>query len=221
METIFRGDLDTRAGRLRAWVDALLIDHGMFRLGWSNFATVVPGRLYRANHPTPGRLARLAHRYGLKTLINLRGQTKNGSDALTREAARRLGLAFVDMPLESRGVPQISRVLRLIEVYRTMAEPALIHCKSGADRAGLAAAVFLLAEGASADRAAAELSLRFGHVRQARTGVLDAFVASYRAAGDKPFLEWLTKDYDEKALGKEFAARRLANFLNDRVLARE
>ncbi|MGH7103918.1 MAG: tyrosine-protein phosphatase [Acetobacteraceae bacterium] len=219
---MFRGDLGTRAGRINAWLDALLIDHGIFRLAWSNFATVAPGRLYRANHPTPGRLARLTRRYGLKTLINLRGEAKNGSDALTREAARRLGLAFVDLPLESRGVPQVSRILRLIEAYRTMAEPALIHCKSGADRAGLAAAVFLLAEGASADRAAAELSLRFGHVRQARSGVLDAFVARYRAAGEKPFLDWLKEDYDEAALGREFAARgRLASFLNDRVLARE
>ncbi|MGH7120476.1 MAG: tyrosine-protein phosphatase [Acetobacteraceae bacterium] len=218
---MFRGDLQTRTGRLRAWVDALVIDHGVFRLGWSNFAPVVAGRLYRANHPTPGRLARLTRRYGLKTLINLRGQAKNGADALTREAAARLGLAFVDLPLESRGVPQVSRLLRLIDVYRSMAEPALIHCKSGADRAGLAAAVFLLAEGASADRAAAELSLRFGHVRQARAGVLDAFVAAYRAAGAKPFLEWLTEDYDEKALGRQFAARRLASFFNDHILARE
>lgn len=221
METIFRGDLQTRAGRLSAWLDALLIDHGIFRLAWSNFAPVVPGRLYRANHPTPRRLARLTRRYGLKTLINLRGQAKNGSDALTREAACRLGLTFIDLPLESRGVPQVTRLVRLIEVYRTMAEPALIHCKSGADRAGLAAAVFLLAEGATAGRAAAELSLRFGHVRQAKSGVLDAFVACYRAAGDKPFLQWLTEDYDERALGKAFAARRLASFLNDRVLARE
>ncbi|MGH7050762.1 MAG: tyrosine-protein phosphatase [Acetobacteraceae bacterium] len=218
---MFRGDLGTRAGRINAWLDALLIDHGIFRLAWSNFAAVAPGRLYRANHPTPGRLARLTRRYGLKTLINLRGEANNGSDALSREAARRLGLAFVDLPLESRGVPQVSRILRLIETYRTMAEPALIHCKSGADRAGLAAAVFLLAEGASADRAAAELSLRFGHVRQARSGVLDAFVARYGAAGEKPFLDWLTEDYDEAALGREFAARRLASFLSDRVLARE
>jgi len=221
VETIYRGDLETPAGRARAWLDALLVDHGVFRLAWSNFAAVVPGRLYRANHPTPGRLKRLTRRYGLKTLINLRGDAKNGSDALSREAARRLGLAFVDLALESRGVPQVSRILRLIQVYRTMAEPALIHCKSGADRAGLAAAIFLLAEGASAERAAAELSLRFGHVRQARSGVLDAFVARYRAAGEKSFLAWLTEDYDEDALRREFAPWRLASFFNDRVLARE
>ncbi len=221
MNSIFRGELASSAGRRLAWLDSLFVDHGVFRLAWSNFAPVVPGRLYRSNHPTPGRLARQARRYGLRTVINLRGEAGNGSDALSREAAARLGLAFIDLALESRGVPQAVRVLRLMEVYRTMAEPALIHCKSGADRTGLAAGIFLLAEGRSADEALAQLSLRFGHVRQARAGVLDAFFLRYREAGAKPFAAWLRDEYDEEALRRDFQAGRLASFITDRVLARE
>jgi protein tyrosine/serine phosphatase len=221
VETIFRGDLAAPGGRTRAWMDSLFVDHGAFRLVWSNLAPVVPGRLYRSNHPTPGRLARLTRRYGLKTLINLRGEAGNGSDALSREAAGRLGLAFVDAPLESRGVPQRERILRLMEVYRTMAEPALIHCKSGADRAGLAAGLFVLAQGGSADQALAQLSLRFGHFRHSRAGVLDAFLLRYRAAGERPFVEWLREEYDEQTLAREFQANGLASFVNDWVLARE
>src|SRR5579864_2041996 len=106
MDTIYRGDLSTPGGRTLAWIDALFIDHGIFRLVWSNFAAVVPGRIYRCNHPTPHRLASLTRHYGLKTLINLRGRTGNGSDALSRAAAERLGLDFIDMALESRGAPQ-------------------------------------------------------------------------------------------------------------------
>jgi protein tyrosine/serine phosphatase len=221
VNTIFRGDLATFDGRMRAWIDSLFVDHGVFRLAWSNFAPVVPGRLYRCNHPTPRRLARLTRRYGLKTLINLRGEAGNGSDALSREAAKRLGLAFVDAPLESRGVPQQERILRLMDVYRTMAEPALIHCKSGADRAGLAAGLFVLAQGGSADDALAQLSIRFGHFRRSRAGVLDAFLLRYRAAGKRPFAEWLRDDYDDRALAREFQANGLASFVNDWVLARE
>ncbi len=106
MDTIFRGDVSTAGGRALAWADALLIDHAVFRVVWSNLGVVAPGRLYRSNHPLPGRLARLAGRYGLRTLINLRGPTNNGSDALSRGAAKRLGLDFIDMALESRGAPQ-------------------------------------------------------------------------------------------------------------------
>ena len=158
MDTIFKGDLATARGRAVAWIDALFIDHAVFRLVWSNFATVIPGRLYRCNHPTPARLARMVAATALRTLINLRGKTANGSDALSREAARRLGLDFVDMALESRGAPHRDRILRLHAIYRDMRAPALLHCKSGADRAGLAAGLFVLFEGGTAREALRQLS---------------------------------------------------------------
>ena len=195
----------------------------MFRLVWSNLGEVAPGRLYRSNHPLPGRLAQLARRYGLHTLINLRGTTHNGSDALSRDAAARLGLDFVDMALESRGAPQRDRILRLHGIYRDMRAPALLHCKSGADRAGLAAGLFVLFEGGTAREALRQLSWRYGHIRQAKTGILDAFFLHYQrvAEGRKPFLDWVREDYDEAALRRDFHANGLASFINDWVLAHE
>lgn len=223
MDTIFNGDLTTARGRTLAWIDALFVDHAVFRLVWSNLAPVIPGRVYRCNHPTPARLARLTRRLGLRTLINLRGPAGNGSDALSREAAQRLGLDFFDMALESRGAPQRDRILRLHDIYRGMREPALIHCKSGADRAGLAAGLILLFEGRSAAEALCQLSLRFGHMRQARTGILDAFLLLWQREGEgrKPFLDWVREDYNEAALRRDFRANGLASFLTDWVLAHE
>jgi protein tyrosine/serine phosphatase len=223
MDSIFRGDLTTARGRALAWIDALFIDHAVFRLVWTNFAAVAPGRLYRCNHPTPRRLARLMRRYGLRTLINLRGKTTSGADALSRDAAARLGLDFVDMSLESRGAPQRDRILRLHAIYRDMRAPALLHCKSGADRAGLAAGLFVLFEGGTARDALRQLSWRFGHIRQAKTGILDAFFLHYQRDGEgrKPFLDWVREDYDEAALRRNFHANGLASFINDWVLAHE
>jgi protein tyrosine phosphatase (PTP) superfamily phosphohydrolase (DUF442 family) len=223
MDTIFRGDIGTARGRMLAWVDALFVDHAVFRLCWTNFAAVVPGRLYRCNHPTPARLETLTQRLGLKTLINLRGQTNNGADALSREAAARLGLDFIDMALESRGAPQRERILRLHHIYETMRAPALLHCKSGADRAGLAAGLFILFEGGSARDALRHLSWRFGHISAAKTGILDAFFLRWQREGEgrKPFLDWVREDYDEAALRRDFHANGLASFINDWVLAHE
>ncbi len=223
MDTIFRGDVSTPEGRRRAWVDSLLIDHAIFRLVWTNFAAVDPGRLYRCNHPPPGRLAALTRRFGLKTLINLRGLCKNGSDALSRDMAERLGLVFVDMALESRGAPHRDRILRLAEIYRTMSVPAVIHCKSGADRAGLAAGLYVLMAGGTTVEAMEQLSLRFGHFRRARTGILDAFFLRYAREGEgrKPFLDWVRHDYDEAGLRHDFVAGGLSSFITDRILARE
>jgi len=220
---MFAGDVSTPEGRLQAWLDSLILDHGVFRTVWDNFAPVVHGRLYRCNHPTPGRLAALAKRYHLRTIVNLRGQRRCGSDALSRDAAARLGLDHIDMAFESRGAPHRDRILRFHGIYTSMATPALLHCKSGADRAGLAAGLVVLFEGGTAREALRQLSVRFGHFNRSRTGVLDAFFLHYAAAaeGRKPFLDWVREDYDESDLRASFHAHGLSSFLNDHVLARE
>jgi predicted protein tyrosine phosphatase len=198
-------------------------DHAFFRVGWANFSVVVPGKLYRANHPTPGRLARYARTLHLRTIINLRGPKPNGSLTLSRDMARRLGIVHVDMAFESRGAPHRDRILRFAEIYRSMAAPALIHCKSGADRAGLAAGLAILFEGGSAAQAQRQLSLRFGHFSRSSTGILDAFFRLYADTGDGrlPFLDWVAREYDEDALRRSFQPRRLSRWITDRALARE
>jgi protein tyrosine/serine phosphatase len=223
MDTMYKGDVASRAGRRNAWIDALYVDHAIFRILWTNFHAVAPGVLYRSNHPTPGNLAAFTRKVGLKSLINLRGQAKNGSDALSRDTAARLKLDFYDMAMDSRGAPHRDRILRLAEIYRTMRAPALIHCKSGADRAGLAAGLFILINGGTSREAMRQLSLRYGHIRQAKTGILDLFFATYarEAEGRKPFLDWVRDDYDEVRLRAAFKSGTIAGFINDRILRRE
>ena len=219
----------TNARRLHStsvftWLNALLVDHAIFRLVWSNFAEVIPGRLYRGNHPTPARLVALTRRYGLKTLINLRGhQSINGADTLSRDMAAQLGLDFIDVSLRARDAPNPETILHLHDLYTSMRVPALMHCKSGADRAGFAAGLCVLFHGGTAAAAVRQLSVRFGHIRQARAGVLDAFFLLYARDGEgrKPFLDWVREDYDRDALRRDFHANRLASFINDRVLFRE
>ena len=195
----------------------------MFRLGWSNLAEVIPGRLYRSNHPTPGRLARLARQYGLRTLVNLLGEKPNGSNTLSLAAADRLGLAHEFLAFESRGAPHRDRILRFHDLYRSMATPTLVHCKSGADRAGLAAGLAILFEGGTAEAAMRQLSWRFGHVRGSRAGILDAFFVLYATTGEGrlPFLDWVRDEYDESRLRQNFASSGIASFFNDQVLRRE
>lgn len=223
MDTIYKGDLSTPHGRRNAWVDALFVDHAILRLFWTNFAVVEPGRLYRSNHPTPGNLRAFTRRVGLKSLINLRGQAKNGSDALSRAEAKRLGLDFYDMAFESRGAPHKDRILRLADILAGMRGPALIHCKSGADRAGLVAGLYVLINGGSTEQAMRQLSWRFGHLKHSKTGILDAFFKLYAqtAEGHKPFLDWVREDYNEQELRAAFKAGKLAEFINGKLLRRE
>lgn len=220
---VFEGSLAAPGGRRRAWIDSLFVDHAIFRIPWTNLAAVIPGKVYRCNHPTPARLAAAMRRHHLRTLVNLRGHRKCGSDALSREAASRLGLAHLDMAFESRGAPHRERILRFAAMYQTIAFPMLMHCKSGADRAGLASGLVILFEGGTAAQALRQLSWRFGHFNRSRTGILDAFFLRYQqqAEGRIPFLDWVRDEYDETQLRRDFIAGRLASFVNDRVLRRE
>ena len=195
----------------------------MFRVLWTNMAEVIPGRLWRSNHPTPGHLRAAAQRLGLRTVINLRGPRPCGSDALSRDTAQRLGLQHLDMAFESRGAPHRDRILRFHGLYHSLQAPALMHCKSGADRAGLAAGLAVLFEGGRAADALQQLSWRFGHWSRARTGVLDAFFLRYArdAEGRIPFLQWVEHEYDEAALKRDFVAGGLSTFITDKLLRRE
>jgi len=220
---MYTGNVASPASRLNAWSDSLLVDHAVFRVLWHNWAEVIPRKLYRSNHPTPSRLRAAARRFGLRTLINLRGHRACGSDALSRDAAMRLGLVHIDMAFESRGAPHRDRILRFAEIYRELQTPALMHCKSGADRAGLAAGLAILFEGGSAAQALAQLSWRFGHFSRSRTGILDAFFLHYAAVaeGRVPFLLWVEREYDEADLRRRFVASGISSFIVDRVLQRE
>jgi protein tyrosine/serine phosphatase len=217
-------DLARPSGRLRAWANALLVDHGVLRILWRNRAWVVPGLIARSNQPLPWHIA-AEGRAGIRTIINLRGNRPGcGSDVLGREAAARAGITVIDAPFESRGAPHRDRLLRLAGLLETAATPMLIHCKSGADRAGLIAAVILLLRGATAEEAARQLSWRFGHVKAGKTGILDLFLTRYaeaRATSGIGFLAWVREGYDEAALRRDFQAGRLGSFLTERVLRRE
>jgi protein tyrosine phosphatase (PTP) superfamily phosphohydrolase (DUF442 family) len=219
-------DLSTVAGRRAAWLNSLFIDHAILRQSWRNWGVVEAGRLYRSNHPSPWQLRVAARRFGIHTVINLRGHREDcGADALGRREAASLGLTQIDAPLESRGAPHKDRVLRLAGIFQSLEGPALIHCKSGADRTGLAGGLWLMLRGRPVEQAMAQLSWRFGHVSSSKTGILDAFFREYarftRAHGPKPFLDWVAEDYDEHALRAAFRSRPWADRLVDGILRRE
>jgi len=207
---------------MRRWLNALFVDHALFRLVWRNWGVVEAGRLYRSNHPLPWQIRAAVRRHGIRTIINLRGHRQDcGADALSRTEAARLGVTLIDAPFESRGAPHRDRIERLVALLPSLREPILIHCKSGADRTGLIAAVWLLLQGRPPAEAMRQLSLRYGHVAAARTGILDAFVALYARAWPKPFLQWLREDYDEAALRRDFRSRKWADAITDGLLRRE
>lgn len=211
------------AGRAKAWANMLLVDHGVFRLAYLNRHRV-SGRLWRAAQPAPHHLAWFAAQ-GVRTVVSLRGGREHGSWQLQREACERHGLRLVEFVLRSREAPTRATILEARRLFAELAYPAVLHCKSGADRAGFAAALYLmLHEGRSVAEAMRQLSLRYGHFRHGKTGILDAFLERYRVEGEArgiAFLDWVERHYDAEALQREFRSRPWSNLLVDWMLRRE
>ena len=143
MARIARWDrpIESRGERLRAWANMLLVDHGIFRLAYLNAHRVTPS----CGVPRSRRRgrSRAFAQLGVKTIVNLRGGREHGSWPLQREACERHGITLVDFVLRSRGAPDRETILGARAFFASLEEPALVHCKSGADRAGFFAALYL------------------------------------------------------------------------------
>ena len=220
-----RFDLTTPRGRLKAYLDYLWKDHAYLRLGFEN-AHWVSSELIRANQPWPFQLKWWRDR-GVKTVINLRGGGyETGFYVLERDACARYGLVLVDFAVSSREAPTRAQVEGAKALFETVQYPAVMHCKSGADRAGIMSvryAHFRL--GLPIREALKELSFRHLHIRQGKTGVLDYVFERYLLEGEPQgisFLDWVRRpDYDPKALKAKFQAGMLGSLITERLLKRE
>jgi protein tyrosine phosphatase (PTP) superfamily phosphohydrolase (DUF442 family) len=218
-----RGLMDTPATRGMGFLEHLLVDHAVFRYIYLNLHQVAPG-MERAAQPSPRHIAAAAAR-GVKTIVNLRGDRDCASYLMEKAACEQHGITLRNYVLTSRAAPSPEQILGFDELLNDIEYPALMHCKSGADRAGIGSALYLLLrENRSADEALTQLSLRYGHIRQAKTGVLDAVIAAYqRDTAREPvdFRRWVRERYDPEAVTRSFHSSRWANFFTDRVLERE
>ncbi|MDY0014516.1 MAG: tyrosine-protein phosphatase [Rhodocyclaceae bacterium] len=217
-------NLRSPGGRFKAWLNMHMVDHGFIRSVYNNLHDL-GGGMYRSSQPSPAQIRRYHRQLGLKSIVNLRGESPYGSYPLEVAACKELGIQLVDLTLYSRAPPTRRRIHQLKDAFDTIAYPALLHCKSGADRAGMAAALYrILRLGHPVEDATGELDWRYGHFKQARTGVQDFFLASYVAYNRHTpigFLEWVDTVYDEKAMKKQFRAEGWASLVVDKVLHRE
>ena len=143
---------------------------------------------------------------------------------LEAEACAEAGITLLDFTARSRAAPDKAMLHATRALFETVQTPAIMHCKSGADRAGLMSALYLLiVEKRPVREAAAQLAWKYGHVKQAKTGLLDAFFAAYAPFEDKgmAFFDWVDNIYDPDEVARNFQAKGWAVRLTDSILHRE
>ena len=156
----------------------------LHQAGYLNFGEVVPGKLYRSSQIDSGDLPKLVDKYGIKTIICLRGKAQRP----VRELAKKMGLNVVGVQMTAEAPPtpqQLELVMKVLsessfrpEDYAAVLKdkigldqpevklpgPFLIHCRQGADRTGYIAAVYRICFQGWSPQAARFEMLRYYHL---------------------------------------------------------
>lgn len=205
----FGTDISTPKGRRASTWHYNLFDHAFLRTFWTNFWKVAPD-VYRSNQPTHRRFEKYAA-MGIRTVVNLRGEDRHAHYLFEKESCEKLGLKLVNAKLWARHLAGKHHILNVIDRLREAEKPMMFHCKSGADRAGVVAAIYLLVfEGATVEEAKRQMGLKYVHLKFTKTGVQDYLLDVYAARlleGDIGFEDWIRTEYDDKLLMQAYQSR--------------
>lgn len=158
---------------------------------FDNFRVIDDPRAFRSAQLDSASLKLAFDTYAIRTVVNLRGENE---DALwyrnERAASEGAGVALVDIRMSAGQLPSREALLLLYDTFQTAEHPILIHCQSGADRTGAAAAIWrMVVRGEPRQAAQQELSPLYGHF-PARYPAMDELVRIFQ-----PDREWIANDY--------------------------
>jgi len=156
-----------------------------------NFRVITPGQAYRSAQLDADSLALVLERYGIRTVINLRGEQDDEPwYQAERSVIENAGAALVDIPMSASALPPTESLLKLYDTFLAADYPILIHCQGGADRTGAAAALWrMVVRGDSRADASTELSPLYGHFEPVHPA-MDELVAIFQ-----PDRGWIEDEY--------------------------
>lgn len=157
----------------------------------ANLREVDPGKFYRSGQLSDTQLRHTIDAFGIRTIINLRGHSTNHDwyQAEAAVAAQR-DVSLHNIHLSSRGLPHRRELADLLDLYRSVERPILVHCDGGADRAGEASAIYQIEYmGKSRAEALEMLTLRYRHLSWWKPAKR-YFIERYRGE------DWLLNEYN-------------------------
>jgi uncharacterized protein (TIGR01244 family) len=168
-----------------------------WRVSVHNEAVVEPARLYRSAQLSPADLRGEIAQNGIRTVINLRGENKDATwyqDELA--ICRDQGVQHVDVRLSAKQLPPPAELDKLLDALQNAPRPILVHCRSGSDRTGLAACIFLIDQDhVSWKKAEDALSWRYGHFGVYPYFAMDKFIQLYGQSSNPSLDDWARRDY--------------------------
>jgi protein tyrosine/serine phosphatase len=151
----------------------LLVGYVFYTIENNNFHILANGRAYRAAQMTESELVRCIQKYRIKSILNLRGENHSTSWYQSEvTVADKMEVIHYDEHLTAGDELTVKQMNDLVGLLRRAPKPILIHCQAGADRTGLASALYCLAvEGQRIEESSRQLSIWYGHVPFIRPSV--------------------------------------------------
>jgi protein tyrosine/serine phosphatase len=142
-----------------------------------NFHPITRGEAYRSALLDRDELEHYIKKYEIKSIINLLGDHPNEPWYREEiEVSTGLNIEHYDLALPPTHEPTEEQARELVEIFKNAPRPVLIHCKAGADRSGLAAAMWkVVVDKEPKSEAAKELSVLYGHIPIGKTIAMDHF----------------------------------------------
>ena len=219
-----RGNTSGILNKTMSYLDATFSDHGIFRIFWSSWGQL-PGEMYRSNQPYPYQIKKAVRNHNIKSIINLRGERHCSSYYLEKNHCLSANLKIYNFPISSRDIPDKKKLLDFEKLLEQVEYPCLMHCKSGADRAGLGAALYLIyKKNYSLIEASQQLNFKHLHLKFTKTGILDHFFSELIKKGinnKSDLLNWANNNYDKDSLKKNFRTISLLDAFFNFFLRRE
>lgn len=156
-----------------------------------NFHEIDKDKFFRSAQLSGKEFEQVIQEHGIKTIINLRGESDSGWYKEEISAANKYNVAHIDIGMSAKRLPHRKDLIKLLESLETAERPILVHCQGGADRTGEASAIYqMLYMGKSKSEALNMLTLKYFHIKE-RMPAKRYFIKDLWKG-----VEWVYNEYD-------------------------
>lgn len=169
-----------------------------YKLWLSEVHPVVPNVLYRSAQLSGPEFTEMIKQYQIRSVLNLRGEKPKAAWYQQEiQATNQVKIKHYDLAMRAYQMPSKETLQNLVTILLNAPKPLLVHCEGGADRTGLAAAIFLILQNKPVFLAQEQYSVSYFVIHENSVGKLviplyaNWLKQNHLTSSKENFLNWL------------------------------